>query len=95
MFSCPQALTDGGLLHLTSLIALHDLSLAHMRVNITDAGISHLSALTSLRRLSLKRVAGVTNDGLSALSGLTRLQVWQPANFRTSICSEQHVAVEF
>ena len=67
-------ITDHGLLYLSALTALEDLSLAFFSY-ITDRGLTALSGLTGLQKLSLHECRGITDHGLSALSGLTNLQI--------------------
>jgi hypothetical protein len=71
------AVSDDGLAHLKGLTKLKELTLADCP--ITDAGLSSLSALVDLEMLNLASSFGdsprITGSGLTALNGLTKLQV--------------------
>jgi len=72
---CP--ITDDGLARLAGLTRLKELNLADCP--ITDAGLSSMSKLTNLEKLNLASSFGdspqIKGHGLTALAGLTKLQV--------------------
>ncbi len=77
LFNC--RLGDSGLGELSKLPALVRLNLSG-ELEITDDGMAHLGTITTLKQLSLSnaavgdRNAGVTNEGLSRLKALTRME---------------------
>ncbi|MGI9239474.1 MAG: hypothetical protein ACR2RV_01660 [Verrucomicrobiales bacterium] len=64
------AVTDGGLRHLREVSSLQEL---HLGRGITDAGIVHLRKLRWLERLTFDIKTKLTDEGIVALEGLTRL----------------------
>jgi len=64
-------LTDTGLSHLRSLVALENLELDGGR--FTDSGMAHLSGLIRLKALSLNTVT-ISDKGLERLAGLSEVE---------------------
>ncbi len=65
-------ITDAGLMHLTGLTNLQDLTLSSTK--ITDAGLVHLKGLTKLETLNLNFCRQITDAGLVHIKGMTKLE---------------------
>ena len=70
---CP-AITDEGLLHISAILTLRNLSLAH-NSQITNEGLRHISSMPALYGLSLHGCTSITDEGIAHLVELSNLEV--------------------